>query len=82
MLPYPVTFLCTDLISELFGEKKARDMVWVGVVLNIWVIFLLWLGGVLPGFENYGSDQWPAGARTRPAGCPFFSRSVSWHSAP
>jgi uncharacterized integral membrane protein (TIGR00697 family) len=52
VLPYPVTFLCTDLISELFGEKKARDMVWVGVILNVWVIFLLWLGGVLPGFEN------------------------------
>lgn len=52
VLPYPMTFLCTDLISELFGEKKARDMVWVGVCLNVWVIFLLWLGGVLPGFEN------------------------------
>ena len=51
VLPYPVTFLCTDLISELFGEKKARDMVWVGLLLNVWVMFLLWLGGVLPGFE-------------------------------
>ena len=51
VLPYPVTFLCTDLISELFGEEKARDMVWVGVLLNAWVVFLLWLGGVLPGFE-------------------------------
>ena len=51
VLPYPVTFMCTDLISELFGEKKARDMVWVGLMLNVWVIFLLWLGGVLPGFE-------------------------------
>ena len=51
VLPYPVTFMCTDLISELFGEKKARDMVWVGLLLNVWVIFLLWLGGVLPGFE-------------------------------
>jgi len=51
VLPYPVTFMCTDLISELYGEKKARDMVWVGVLLNGWVIFLLWLGGVLPGFE-------------------------------
>ncbi|MCR9260941.1 MAG: queuosine precursor transporter [Pseudomonadaceae bacterium] len=51
VLPYPVTFMCTDLISELFGEKKARDMVWVGLLLNLWVIFLLWLGGALPGFE-------------------------------
>ena len=51
VLPYPVTFLCTDIVSELYGEKKARDMVWVGLLLNGWVIFLLWLGGVLPGFE-------------------------------
>ena len=51
VLPYPITFICTDLISELYGEKKARDMVWMGVLLNAWVIFLLWLGGVLPGFD-------------------------------
>ena len=51
VLPYPITFMCTDLISELYGEKKARDMVWVGVLLNAWGIFILWLGGVLPGFE-------------------------------
>ena len=49
VLPYPITFLCTDLISELYGEKKAQDMVWVGLLLNIWVVFLLWLGGILPG---------------------------------
>ena len=24
-------------------------MVWVGLLLNVWVVFLLWLGGILPG---------------------------------
>ena len=57
VLPYPVTFICTDLISELYGEKKARDMVLMGVLLNAWVIFLLWLGGVLPGFDLDASGQ-------------------------
>ena len=52
VLPYPITFLCTDLISELYGEKRARFVVWVGVILNIWVIFIMWLGGILPGFEE------------------------------
>lgn len=51
VLPYPVTFICTDLISELYGRKRANEVVWVGLLLNIWVMFLLWLGGVLPGFE-------------------------------
>ena len=49
VLPYPVTFMCTDLISELYGEERARDMVWVGLLLNVWVVFLLWLGSELPG---------------------------------
>ena len=57
VLPYPVTFICTDLISELYGEKKAHDMVWMGVLLNAWVIFLLWLGGVLPGFDLDAKGQ-------------------------
>lgn len=48
VLPYPLTFLCTDFISELYGRKRANKVVWVGLILNIWVLFILWLGGVLP----------------------------------
>ena len=54
-LPYPITFLCTDLISELWGEQKANQVVWVGLLLNGWVLLILWLGGVLPGMS--GSDD-------------------------
>ncbi|MCE2437266.1 MAG: VUT family protein, partial [Pseudomonadales bacterium] len=51
VLPYPITFLCTDLIGELFGRKRASDLVLMGLILNLWVVFILWLGGALPGFE-------------------------------
>lgn len=51
VLPYPLTFLCTDLISELYGKERANQVVWVGLLLNVWVLFIVWLGGVLPGFE-------------------------------
>ena len=49
VLPYPVTFICTDLISELYGRKRATEVVWMGLVLNVWIVFLLWIGGALPG---------------------------------
>ena len=39
VLPYPVTFLCTDLISELSGQRRANWVVWIGLILNIWVVF-------------------------------------------
>ena len=48
VLPYPITFLCTDFISELYGRRRASFVVWVGLLLNIWVVFFLWLGGALP----------------------------------
>ena len=51
-LPYPLTFLCTDLISEIWGEQKATQLVWVGLLLNGWIVFILWLGGVLPGTDS------------------------------
>ena len=56
VLPYPITFLCTDLISELFGKKKANLVVWTGLLLNIWVVFILWLGGVLDAPAELGTD--------------------------
>lgn len=48
VLPYPITFLCTDLISEFWGRKRANWVVTVGLLLNVWVIFILWLGGIMP----------------------------------
>ena len=51
-LPYPVTFLCTDLVSELWGERRAGQLVWVGLLLNGWVLLILWLGGRLPGTDS------------------------------
>ncbi len=48
VLPYPVTFLCTDLISEFYGRRRANWVVMVGLMLNLWVVFILWLGGILP----------------------------------
>ena len=47
VLPYPFTFLCTDLISELYGRKRANQVVWMGLILNVWVIFFVWISGVL-----------------------------------
>jgi uncharacterized integral membrane protein (TIGR00697 family) len=56
VLPYPVTFLCTDFISELWGRRRANLVVFVGFGLNLWVVLILWIGGALPGFEEAGAE--------------------------
>jgi len=45
ILPYPFTFLVTDLISELYGQKKANLVVFAGFAASMFVLLFLWLGG-------------------------------------
>jgi uncharacterized integral membrane protein (TIGR00697 family) len=64
VLPYPITFLCTDFISEIYGEKRANAIVWVGLMLNAWVLLIIYIGDILPpndislpGEGHYVFDQ-------------------------
>lgn len=47
VLPYPITFLCTDIVSEIYGRRRANVLVWIGLILNCWVLLVLWFGGWL-----------------------------------
>ena len=48
VLPYPLTFLCTDLICELYGKARANFLVSVGLGLNFFILFVLLLGNSIP----------------------------------
>ena len=48
VLPYPLTFLCTDLICELYGKARANFLVTVGLGLNFFILGVLLLGNSIP----------------------------------
>ncbi len=48
VIAYPFTFLATDLLSELYGRKKAQLVVWVGFWMNVFMLFLMTLNHWLP----------------------------------
>lgn len=52
VLPYPITFLLTDILSEIYGKKKTSQVVWVGLVASIFVLGILQLGNLFPAIEN------------------------------
>ena len=41
ILPYPLTFLITDLISEIYGQKKADQVVITGIFASVFSILLI-----------------------------------------
>jgi queuosine precursor transporter len=48
MIPFPVTFLLTDLINEFYGHKVARTVTWVGFWMAVLTVSLLWVASIVP----------------------------------
>lgn len=57
VLPYPVTFLITDILSELYGQKRTTHVVLAGLASSIFVLFILWLGAQFPAIEGSPVDD-------------------------
>ena len=43
VLPYPITFLITDILSEIYGKKKTASIVWAGFGASLFVLGVLLL---------------------------------------
>ncbi|OQD43794.1 hypothetical protein BUL40_04080 [Croceivirga radicis] len=48
ILPYPVTFLITDLISEIFGQKKANQIVTAGIFASFFSMLIILVANYAP----------------------------------
>lgn len=42
ILPYPITFLITDLISEIYGKKKANEVVTAGIFASFFSLLIIY----------------------------------------
>ena len=70
VLAYPLTFLCTDLVSELYGRARANFMVTVGLVLNGFILAIMWLGNALPAIDPSSQPPWQTLSLASDVGLP------------
>lgn len=52
IIPFPITFILTDLLNEYYGAKGARFVTFVGLGMSVLVFVLLWIGEWLPVAQN------------------------------
>jgi uncharacterized integral membrane protein (TIGR00697 family) len=57
ILPYPITFLVTDLISEIFGRRAANRVVIAGIFASFFSMGILLVAGVVPALPNSPIDD-------------------------
>jgi uncharacterized PurR-regulated membrane protein YhhQ (DUF165 family) len=70
VLPYPLTFLCTDLICELYGKARANFLVSVGLGLNFLILAILYLGNAIPAVPAETMPPWQILELAQPVALP------------
>ena len=53
---YPITFLLTDTMAELFGRKATTRIVWAGFGCSILMLVMIYFGKILPGAGFWVAD--------------------------
>ena len=48
MIPFPITFLLTDLLNEFYGKQTARFVTWVGFFMASLAFAIIAIGKALP----------------------------------
>lgn len=58
ILPYPITFLITDLISEIYGKKRANDVVITGIFASLFSLLIIYTASQVPATSwSYVQDD-------------------------
>ena len=48
VIAYPITFLCVDIVSEIWGKKEAQFLVRLGFVVQVFSLVLIYAAVFLP----------------------------------
>lgn len=48
ILTYPFTFLITDIVTEIYGARKTKYLIWMGFCANILMIVVIQFVSILP----------------------------------
>jgi len=57
ILPYPITFLITDVLSEIYGKKKANQVVIAGIFASFFSMLIILVSNAAPAISNSPIDD-------------------------
>ena len=62
---FPIGYIISDILTEVYGFRVARGVIWLGFVCNLLMVLLFWVGGMIPGavfWENQAEYEAILGA--------------------
>lgn len=64
---FPLGYIISDVLTEVYGFRVARGVIWLGFACNLMVVIIIWLVAEIPGavfWEDQASYETILGATT------------------
>jgi uncharacterized integral membrane protein (TIGR00697 family) len=55
---FPLSYIFGDVLTEVYGYRQARRVIWLGFLCNLLMVAAIWVGGLLPAASFW--DAQPA----------------------
>ena len=49
ILIFPISYIFGDVLTEVYGYRQTRQVIWLGFFCNLIAVVAIWLGQILPG---------------------------------
>ncbi len=46
---FPLSYIFGDVLTEVYGYKVSRRVIWLGFICNLIAVIAIWLAQMLPG---------------------------------
>jgi hypothetical protein len=54
---FPLSYIFGDILTEVYGYRLARRVIWLGFFCNLITVIAIWLGQILPPAPVWGEQQ-------------------------
>ena len=48
VIVFPVAYIFGDVLTEVYGYARARQVIWIGFACNLFAVLAIWLGSLIP----------------------------------
>lgn len=57
VLVFPISYVVNDCITEVYGYRRAKLIIWTGFVMNFAFVLLAWLADLIPGAPYWTNQE-------------------------
>ncbi len=54
---FPLSYIFGDVLTEVYGYRMARKIIWLGFACNLIFVFFAWVGQLLPSAEFWEGQE-------------------------